>query len=193
MLIEDDVIAIEDLGSTNGSFLNGKKIKKSNFSKSDELVLGDIAIKHEWLLKELQQLMKQEKFDFTVEFEELKKMQSDYKEKMKNIKKQSAITGHLFRLGITLGVIGLAFVLVQMEIMPQSGMIVVMVASASLLGILQAVAPVGKKQEVEMEEMREEFLMKYRCPKCNLAFGEQSWNVLATQARCQRCQAVWVL
>ncbi|MCH8331940.1 MAG: FHA domain-containing protein, partial [Bacteroidetes bacterium] len=101
MLIEDDVIAIEDLGSTNGSFLNGKKIKKSNFSKSDELVLGDIAIKHEWLLKELQQLMKQEKFDFTVEFEELKKMQSDYKEKMKNIKKQSAITGHLFRLGIT--------------------------------------------------------------------------------------------
>ena len=45
IIIEDDEFIIEDLNSTNGTYVNGKKISKSKIELGDELKLSSIKIK----------------------------------------------------------------------------------------------------------------------------------------------------
>lgn len=42
--LEGDTLVVQDLGSTNGTLLGGKKIQTSNIATGDRLVLGDVAI-----------------------------------------------------------------------------------------------------------------------------------------------------
>ena len=42
--LEGDTLVVQDLGSTNGTLLSGKKIQTSNINSGDRLVLGDVAI-----------------------------------------------------------------------------------------------------------------------------------------------------
>ena len=37
-------VSIEDLGSTNGTFVNGKRITKTDLSMKDEIRIGDITL-----------------------------------------------------------------------------------------------------------------------------------------------------
>jgi pSer/pThr/pTyr-binding forkhead associated (FHA) protein len=41
ILIDTDTVAVEDLGSANGTFVNGKRIKKSRLHDGDELRIAD--------------------------------------------------------------------------------------------------------------------------------------------------------
>ncbi|HYO96900.1 MAG TPA: FHA domain-containing protein [Polyangiaceae bacterium] len=43
--LEDDVITIEDLGSTNGTFVNGEKIQKSPLREGDRILIGTSILK----------------------------------------------------------------------------------------------------------------------------------------------------
>src|SRR5437660_11550103 len=40
-----DQIVIQDLGSTNGTFVNGEKIKKARLKESDRILIGTTRIK----------------------------------------------------------------------------------------------------------------------------------------------------
>ncbi|MFC1582013.1 FHA domain-containing protein [Planctomycetota bacterium] len=47
-MIEGDILSLEDLGSKNGTFINGRKItEKTPFTKGDQIKLGDLAVKVE--------------------------------------------------------------------------------------------------------------------------------------------------
>jgi serine/threonine protein kinase len=45
ILIDRDTIAVEDLGSANGTFVNGKRIKQAHLHNGDELRIADHALK----------------------------------------------------------------------------------------------------------------------------------------------------
>src|SRR5258707_11997675 len=42
---ENDAIVIEDLGSTNGTFVNGEKIKRAQLKESDRVLIGTSILK----------------------------------------------------------------------------------------------------------------------------------------------------
>ncbi len=43
--VEDDILHIEDLGSTNGTFVNGEKIAKTTIKKGDRILIGTSIMK----------------------------------------------------------------------------------------------------------------------------------------------------
>src|SRR6187431_3444896 len=45
ILLEDAVISIEDLGSTNGTFVNGEKIQKGVLKEGDRILIGTSILK----------------------------------------------------------------------------------------------------------------------------------------------------
>jgi pSer/pThr/pTyr-binding forkhead associated (FHA) protein len=47
VLVENDVITVKDLGSTNGSFVDGNKIKESKLTHGQILKLGEIEMRLE--------------------------------------------------------------------------------------------------------------------------------------------------
>ena len=44
-LSESDQLGIEDLGSTNGTFVNGTKVTKSSLSHGDKITVGRVAFR----------------------------------------------------------------------------------------------------------------------------------------------------
>lgn len=45
IIVEDDYIVLEDLGSTNGSFVNGERVRKVRIKEGDRILLGTSIIK----------------------------------------------------------------------------------------------------------------------------------------------------
>jgi hypothetical protein len=45
IIVSDDQIVIQDLGSTNGTFVNGEKIKRAKLSEGDRILIGTSIIK----------------------------------------------------------------------------------------------------------------------------------------------------
>src|SRR5690348_7970347 len=45
IIVTDDQIFIQDLGSTNGTFVNGEKIKRAKLSEGDRILIGTSIIK----------------------------------------------------------------------------------------------------------------------------------------------------
>ena len=42
---EDDAVVIEDLGSTNGTFVNGEKVKRAHLKEGDRVLIGTSILK----------------------------------------------------------------------------------------------------------------------------------------------------
>lgn len=187
---DDNTISIEDLGSSNGTFLNGKKIKRANFTPNDSLSLADVPVRYTWLAEELSRLKKMQRDDFTTEFDELKQVYVSYKEDVAKLRKSASIKSALYRAPIPIVICGLGIGF--LDPMSDIGRLLPYFV-APITAAIMTFAPISEKSEKALEERREEFLIRYRCPKCSLALGEQSWNILAQQKQCGRCQAIWIV
>jgi pSer/pThr/pTyr-binding forkhead associated (FHA) protein len=44
---DNDALEVEDLGSTNGTFVNGRKIRRAQLNEGDELGIGRVTLKVE--------------------------------------------------------------------------------------------------------------------------------------------------
>jgi pSer/pThr/pTyr-binding forkhead associated (FHA) protein len=44
---EDDALVVEDLGSTNGTFVNGRKVREAQLDSGDELGIGRVTLRVE--------------------------------------------------------------------------------------------------------------------------------------------------
>lgn len=73
-------LTIEDLGSSNGTILNGNRIKKSNLIAGDEFVIGGVTFtvryQSEFLSEESSNVMPVDAYQ-TVEVEEVVEVESD--------------------------------------------------------------------------------------------------------------------
>lgn len=188
VLNPDDTIVVEDLESSNGTFINGKRIKRAVLGAEDSLLLADVPVGYKWLKDEIARLGKMQRDDFTKEFAELRVVLQSYKDEIAAEKKKMGIKNGITRLGISLVPVISSFFIAD-----QTVKYIIMCSSAPLFGVLSMFTPQNKKFEKMLEEKRDAFLIRYRCPKCNLTLGEQSWTVLAEQKSCGRCQANWII
>lgn len=173
-IISEHVIVLEDNQSTNGTFVNGVRIKRSLITPQDEVMLAKLKVKFDKIFEK--QISKQppakplenqvQSADYSEEFEQLKTVYETYR----SAKVAAMGSGTLKQKGIQAALSFIPFV-------------------GSALGIL-ASSTVNPQEK--LFALSEEFKINYVCPKCKRFLGDLPWQNLVNQKKCIACKAVWV-
>ncbi|MDR2469332.1 MAG: FHA domain-containing protein [Tannerella sp.] len=188
-LIRDETggLFLEDLGSTNGTFVNGDRVLRKKINASDKIMLGE-----HYILNVIEVL----KFDndYSEEFAVLKSVYEDYIKEKIRIQSSNQFKIRLLQ-SLPFAVIGVTGLIIGFA---GKGNQNVMIASL----ILAICAPtvgvyLGAKQSAKIPELLQnianQFKIDYVCPKCGVFLGEIPWESLANKKRCSSCKAKWVV
>jgi pSer/pThr/pTyr-binding forkhead associated (FHA) protein len=173
-IISEHVIVLEDNQSTNGTFVNGVRIKRALITPQDEVMLAKLKVKFDKIFEK--QVSKPtpakavenqaQSADYSDEFEQLKTVYETYR----SAKVAAMGSGSLKQKGIQAALSFIPFV-------------------GSALGIL-ASSTVNPQEK--LFALSEEFKINYICPKCKRFLGDLPWQNLANQKKCVACKAMWV-
>lgn len=185
---EEESLMLEDVGSTNGTFVNGIQILKKHVVATDHVRFGD---KYELTVNDI---LKYDN-DYSEEFAELKKVYDDYIQAKIKIQSSNQFKTRLFQslpfaipgiIGVIIGFLGKG----SQEMFLISLSITVV---APMIGIYLG-ARQSAKIPCQLQEIANQFKIDYVCPKCGTFLGEIPWESLSNRRRCpvSSCHAKWV-
>lgn len=185
---EDDFWVLEDLGSTNGTFVNNAQIVKKRISPKDEIRLGD-----NYILS-LSDAIKSNN-DYTVEFAALKSVYDDYVRQKVKIQSSNQFKTRLFQaLPFALpGIIGVVISFLGKGSPAFLGISLFITICAPTVGIYLGAKQAAKIPQ-QLQDLSNRFKIDYVCPKCGSFLGEIPWESLANRKQCpvSSCKAKWV-
>jgi FOG: FHA domain len=179
-------LMLEDLGSSNGTFVNDNQIAKKRILPTDVIRLGDNYILN-------QQVVLNANNDYSEEFEKLKKIYKVYIEAKVKIQSSNQLKTRLLQslpfaipgiIGVTIGFIGNG----SEKLFAASLAITILLPTMGIyLGARQAA-----KIPVKLQTLADKFKIDYVCPKCRTYLGENPWEALRNKQNCPACKAKWV-
>ena len=179
---------IEDLNSTNGTFVNGNRIMKKKISAKDSVRLGN-----QYILNVIDAL----KFDndYSEEFAVLKTVYDVYiKEKIRTQSSNQFKTRLFQSLPFAMtGVMGLVIAFVGRGSQGIFLISLLLAICAPTLGIYFGARQSAKIPE-QLQNLANKFKIDYVCPKCGAFLGEVPWESLVNKKQCPvgTCRAKWV-
>lgn len=180
---------IEDLDSTNGTYVNGYRIKTATVSVNDQVRLSaDMVVSIPELFNKVQkqevsQKVKSNPKDYVNEFAKLERVYENYKKKKRKLKKAHNNKQSLLRTGLVAVPIVIGVVTKQHGI---SGLSILLAGGAQFL--------VSDEKFLDtLEELDNDFKIRYVCPNhdCSQSLAYNSWTVWHNQGECPRCKAVF--
>ncbi len=180
-------LLIEDLDSTNGTCVNGKRIKRKRIKLTDEVVLGEYAVD---LKAEISRLPKTDE-DVKTRFKELEEVYKDYSESKVKLQSKTAVKSAFKRM-IPMALPGLLISLICLLI-PAANITVIQVLSGILtsaglaMGAAWGAVEQGKIPE-RINELEEQFKLDYVCPDCQSFLGNTPWKGLDNRGHCSYCK-----
>jgi len=182
---------IEDLNSSNGTFVNGNRIMKKKITTSDTVKLGSL-----YTLNVTDAL----KFDndYSDEFALLKSVYDGYiKEKIRVQSSNQFKTRLLQSIPFAvIGVAGLVISFFRKGTSGNNGIIIISIILAICVPIIGIY--LGARQSAKIPELlhnlANKFKIDYVCPKCGTFLGEVPWESLINKKQCPvaTCRAKWV-
>ncbi len=173
--VSDTGFVIEDLDSTNGTFVNSRRIKQTMIKPDDELKLADMVMDAKLVLSVFDMKTEVEKINYADlkkhaeihdDFLKLKKVYEKYVSDKKKLMMGSNLTSTGLRAGLSL--------------IPYVGTALGIVATG-MTGTVQA----------KMYELDEKFKMEYICPVCFRFLGMEPFDNLAKRGTCAYCKSKW--
>lgn len=204
----DGVVTIEDNESSNGTYVNGKRVAKTKLKEDDTVWLGGngnnennecYQLDLKKIFSSCREAEKKARTDFSKEFEEVKQVYIEYQNKVAEAKKKSTVKSQLpLRLVSFLPTLIGAIIALNPKGDPTMRITVVSVGGAitGLINILM----IGKgssndKLNEELTDLQIEYQKKYKCPKCGKEFNitTQHWKKLEAGGVCpHKCGAEFV-
>lgn len=185
---EDGCWLLEDLASTNGTYVNGQQVAKKRVVSTDEIRLGDSC------LLRLSDILKSNN-DYSVEFASLKDVYDKYIQSKVKIQSSNQFKIRLFQslpfalpgiAGVVLGFLGKGSPLMF-------AISLFIVVCAPTVGIYLG-AKQSAKVPQQLQDIANQFKIDYVCPKCGTFLGEIPWESLRNRRHCPvaSCQAKWI-
>ena len=186
--VEGNRLLLEDVGSTNGTFVNGTQIIKKHVVLGDAIRLGDQC------MVDLAEILKAGN-DYCEQFAALKQVYDDYINAKIKIQSSNQFKTRLFQsLPFALpGVIGVVIGFMGKGSPLWFGVSLFITICAPTIGIY-----LGAKQSAkipqQLQDIANRFKIDYVCPKCGTFLGEIPWESLRNRKRCpvSSCKAKWV-
>jgi pSer/pThr/pTyr-binding forkhead associated (FHA) protein len=210
---DSENFSIEDLGSTNGTYVNGNKVKSARITVHDKVKLGNVEIS---LLKVfgletdpnksaiknivnpnlagINPTVKQKiPNDFREEFAKLRELHNQYTAKRQAIAKKYNMKMIQVRILISV-LLGLASFGIMTALNEKSPLRYVI--SPLVMGVTMGVSMMAgnnPKKEEELKALKIELYKNYVCPnpKCKMQLGEKEWELWALNHTCPKCNAIW--
>lgn len=187
-LLSDGMYKVEDLGSTNGTYVNGYRVKVSIVSEDDQVRLSekliiDLPVLFGLKEEEKQEQKKENPKDYTKEFAKLEKVYTNYKSQRKKILIINQRKQVVARIG---------FMSVPLIIQMITGHYALSGASILLAGAAQLFTG-NMKHLDKIEALDNDFKIRYVCPdeNCKQFLSHNSWVVWHTTGQCPRCKAIY--
>lgn len=201
----DGVMTIEDNESSNGTFVNGKRIAKAKVGESDEVWLGGIGgdncyrVDLKKVFDSCRKAEEKTKTDYSKEFEGLKQAYKEYQAEVAEVRKKATTTSQMPKLIASFipTLIGLILMLILKD--PT-----IRILSISIGGVITGLInmlSVGKGNNVnermaeEITELQIKYQPRYSCPKCGMKYPFTThWKKLEADGKCPnpKCNAKFV-
>lgn len=206
-LKDDKKILVEDLDSTNGTFVNSYRVRKSTITFTDELRLSEKTIVDLAAIFDLKTeknidpvVEKNDPLDYIAEFELLKPVWHNYQRSRVDIQKKFQRRTSLIRAGITFSplVIWQVLQLTYVNNLDPSTDFQTLrfwqdkYIFFAVLGSTIAMFTTGMMSSVEkLTQLDEDFRVRYVCPnpECRMQLGNVPWKSYLNQGKCFRCGA----
>lgn len=187
--LADNKLLLEDLGSTNSTFVNGNKISKKLISPLDEVSLGSLKLDTRMVFSFVNKKVKEAKMEYIEEFNDLKAVYLEYERKINGLKKKSQVAPLLLKSGFTVGAMILAY-----YIFGNNANLRYLVMMAA--GIVGGFVTLSSKSETiikdKIDTLDVNLTEQYKCPKCGKSLFGKRWTFWAARKKCDNCQAIWV-
>ncbi len=198
----DGIVTLEDNESSNGTFVNGKRIAKTKVTENDTVWLGGDNAGSECYPLDLKSIFAScreaetaQRTDYTQEFARVKQAYINYQEEVSRLKKQATKKSQMPKLLASLipAVLGLVFFLATLGSDNPNMMnirIGIMVGGTAISGIVGAItmgksSAVNEKMSEEITELQIKYQKEYKCPKCGKDFNMNThWKKLAAAGKC---------
>ena len=185
ILVVGREMILEDLNSTNGTFVNGSRIRKAVLKPTDQVSVALHPLNIRPIFAKL--LSDSEFNDYTEEFNALKTVYDEYEEEKEKIIKESQRKTSIKKfLIMSLPVILFAFFFFGKKYYYPIYMALNSVLTAFALFLAN-----DKKKDEKLKQAKIEFTKKYRCPRCKTYQLSKEWELHRDDKQCPNCKATW--
>ena len=194
LLWKDGAMVIEDCESTNGTFVNGRRIAKTKVTENDIVWLGGVGgddhyqVDMKKVFASCREAEKKSRTDYSKEFEDIKKAYIEYKAEETKIKNTQNVKMRV--VNFIPMVAGGVFALIPLGFMRIIGLGVGVIITLLLLSK-------ENKHDIneEITELQIKYQPRYSCPKCGTKFPLTThWKKLEAEGKCPnpKCNAKFV-
>lgn len=173
-----NLVYIEDLNSTNGTYVNGILVKRKAIAAEDKLLLGGQG-GYETTLSALMKSV--ECNDHSIE--SVKRIYEEYQHAVAKLKTNS-------QLYSSIRIVPSALVSVAAVMCAVNDKFIIAILSFLCVVVCLIVSTILiRKNDEKMRTLRTRFQMTYVCPKTRRWYGDKSWEVLQNESACPYCKA----
>lgn len=179
---------LEDLGSTNGTFVNEIQIARKQVTSKDVIKLGDSYVLN------LAEVLKANN-DYSEEFAALKQVYDNYIQAKIKIQSSNQFKTRLLQ-SLPFALPGIIGVLIGFSGKGSPALFAIslfITICAPTVGIYWGAKQSAKIPKL-LQDLTNQFKIDYVCPKCGTFLGEIPWESLRNRKHCpvSSCKAKWV-
>lgn len=185
---ENHHLFLEDIGSTNGTFVNNFQIVKKHVTSGDKVTFGTN------YTVSVHDILKRDN-DYSEEFARLKEVYDDYIKEKIRIQSNNQFKTRLFQ-SLPFAVIGVVGIVLGFMGHTNKGFFIfsfILAVCAPTIGIYFG-ARQAAKIPAQLQRLANQFKIDYVCPKCGTFLGEIPWESLCNKKQCpvSSCRAKWI-
>jgi pSer/pThr/pTyr-binding forkhead associated (FHA) protein len=180
-----NTVVLEDLGSTNGTFVNGFRIKRKSISHNDIILVADQRLSLQQIL-DAARTTRDDPNDYSLEFGKLQDVWDNYQLLLQQARGNNSMDTFMTACVI------IAPALLGTFFVPVPG---VGTAVGSAVGLaareLLSKNKLSKTQNL-VTDIENDFKIQYVCPKCSRSLYGFPYEYHKKQRLCVQCKAIWV-
>lgn len=190
----EHAIYIEDNNSTNGIFVNRRRVKQCRIYQSDEILIANVifSLSRNFIIEENRIIRTKNIDDFSENFSSLVKIENDFENKIDLVNKQAM--GYMIAFRISMLLTAVSGILIRMFVSGNNSKYILI--STLVFGLFSLWAYLkadqnSKDKEKQKKILRDDFKNDYICPSCNTVIPDSIYLIkLKDEYRCKSCKAI---
>ena len=186
--VSNSKIELIDLNSTNGTFVNNRRIQKSNFCKDDKVRFGKIEIEGLKLYNLLHDRYSKFRMDYSSEFRNILPLLEEFQEKKDKLKKRPIIPIVIRVVTALIMIVALLYINIPGEYRYP---LIVVIGLISTLGSFLGKSNITTAKQ--FDSLKLEYENKLLCPRksCSYRLINESLTYWLGRKTCPKCEAIY--